>query len=143
MAILQTVPGVGSILSMTILYETHTVNRFKSPGRYSSYARTVKVDHSSAGKIAGIGHAKIGNPYLSWAFAEVCFQAKKNSPEIKRHFESLLATHSKQNALARLRHQFSVAVFFMLKNKVPFDIKRFCRIDKDDNSTGRLEQSTT
>ena len=143
MNILKSIPGVGNILALTILYETHTIDRFKSPARYSSYARTVKVDHSSAGKIAGIGHGKIGNPYLSWAFAEIVFQAKKNSPQIKRYFDSLLATHSKHNALARLRHHFSVAVFFMLKNKVPFDSKRFCTTDKDDTSTAGLEQSTT
>jgi|WetSurMetagenome_2_1015567.scaffolds.fasta_scaffold140829_1 transposase len=141
MTLLHSIPGVGNILAMTLLYETHTTERFKTPARYSSYARTVKVDHSSAGKIAGVSNHKIGNPYLSWAYAEVCFQAKKNNPQIKCYFDSLLTKHSKNTALSRLRHKFSVAAFYMLKNKVPFDIKRFCNIDKDDNPTGRLEKT--
>jgi transposase len=141
LTLLKTIPGVGNILAMTMLYETHTTERFKTPARYSSYARTVKVDHSSAGKITGINNHKIGNPYLAWAFAEVCFQAKKNNHEIKCYFDSLLTKHSKNNALSRMRHKFSVAVFYMLKNKVPFDLKRFCHTDKDDNSTAGLEKT--
>jgi transposase len=143
LSLLKSIPGVGNILAMTILYETHTVDRFKRPGRYASYARTVKVDHSSAGKISGGGHSKIGNPTLSWAFAEVCFQARMKSPEIRKYYDDLVKTRSSKNVLSRLRHHFAVVVFYMLKNKVPFDMKKFCGTGTNDNPTGGLEQTMT
>jgi transposase len=141
--LLKSIPGVGNILAMTILYETHTIDRFKRPGRYSSYARTVKVDHTSCGRITGGANAKIGNPYLSWAFAEVAFHARMKSTDIRAYYDALCKSRSPKNTLARLRHHFSVAVFYILKNKAPFDLKRFCHSGANDNSTVGLEKTMT
>jgi len=41
--LLQTIPGVGSVLGTTIALETGTIERFASPGNYASYARWVKL----------------------------------------------------------------------------------------------------
>jgi len=38
---LQTLPGVGSILALTITLETGDITRFRSAGDYDSYRRTV------------------------------------------------------------------------------------------------------
>ena len=67
---LQSIPGVGLILAMTLMYEVHTIDRFDSVGEFLSYSRLVRGNHSSAGKrYAATGH-KIGNPHLKCAFSE-------------------------------------------------------------------------
>lgn len=40
--LLQTIPGVGKILGLTLLYEIHTIEHFPSVQQFSSYARLVK-----------------------------------------------------------------------------------------------------
>src|SRR4029077_8505353 len=70
---LRTVPGIGPILALVLLYEMHQVERFEHVGQFLSYARLVRCVHESAGKQLGSGGKKIGNAHLRWAFAEaVC-----------------------------------------------------------------------
>src|SRR5262249_1369069 len=67
---LQTIPGVGKVLALVLLYEIHDIQRFASEGQFLSYARLVKPGHESAGKVIGSGGQKIGNAHLRWAFGE-------------------------------------------------------------------------
>jgi transposase len=71
LALLLSMPGIGKILGMTMLYEIHDVGRFARVQEFASYARLVKCEHSSGGKRKGSGGAKIGNAHLKWAFSEV------------------------------------------------------------------------
>lgn len=48
---LRTVPGIGKILSLVILYEIHNIRRFPRPQELASYARLVKCAKQSAGKV--------------------------------------------------------------------------------------------
>src|SRR5437660_4496030 len=57
---LQTIPGVGKVLALILLYEIHDVARFGSEGQFLSYARLVRCGHESAGKSLGSGGKKIG-----------------------------------------------------------------------------------
>ncbi len=47
---LRTIPGIGIILAMTILYEIGDINRFSSVQKFASYSRLVKCKAESAGK---------------------------------------------------------------------------------------------
>jgi transposase len=78
LALLTSVPGIGKVLALTILYEIHDISRFPSVRDFASYSRLVKCERSSAGKSLGSGGNKIGNAYLKWAFSEaaVLFIAK-------------------------------------------------------------------
>src|SRR5262249_56348120 len=67
---LQTLPGVGKVLALILLYEIQDIRRFGSEGQFLSYARLVRCGHESAGKQLGSGGQKIGNAHLRWAFAE-------------------------------------------------------------------------
>ncbi len=64
------IPGIGKILSMTILMEIGDINRFASAEKFASYARTVRSERTSNGKKKGENNRKCGNRYLSWAFME-------------------------------------------------------------------------
>jgi len=47
---LRSVPGIGKVLALTILYEIHDITRFDRVQEFASYARLVKCAHQSAGK---------------------------------------------------------------------------------------------
>jgi transposase len=48
--LLRSVPGIGKVLALTILYEVHDVHRFDRVQEFASYARLVKCAKESAGK---------------------------------------------------------------------------------------------
>ena len=47
---LRSVPGIGKVLSLTILSEIHDIARFDRVQEFASYARLVKCHHESGGK---------------------------------------------------------------------------------------------
>jgi transposase len=125
LVVLKTIPGVGKILALTILYEIHTIDRFPRVQDFSSYCRLVKPEHTSANKRVGSGGAKIGNAHLKWAFSEaaVCFLHRnpRGQAEIKR----LRKRYGDGKALSILAARLGRATYFMLKQKQAFDMKRF------------------
>jgi transposase len=125
LALLRTVKGLGPILCLTILYEIHTIKRFPTVQKFSSYARVVKVERSSHGKMCGSKNNKIGNPYLRWAFAQLAISAQRFYPSMKEHTQRLIKKFGMRKAYSLLAHKFAVAVYYMLKNKTVFDIKQF------------------
>jgi len=60
-ALLQTVPGIGETLGLTLLYEIGEIERFPTVKDFLSYCRLVKGTVASAGKIKGLRGAKLGN----------------------------------------------------------------------------------
>ncbi len=125
--ILLSIPGVGVILALTILYEIGTIDRFPSVQNFSSYARLVKCDRTSARKKAGGGNQKIGNPYLKWAFGEIITQAQTTSAVIAKFYQRLQSKFGSARARSIIAHRFGVAVYFMLKNKTVFDENLFVK----------------
>lgn len=123
--ILLSVPGIGDMLSLVILYECHQIDRFPSPQKFSSYARLVKCKHTSNGKITKGGNPKIGNPYLKWAIGDIIVQAARTSPLIQKYYQNLQARFGKARAKSIIAHKFGVAIYYMLKNKQCFNEKRF------------------
>ena len=67
---LQSVPGIGQILALVILYEIQDIARFPRVQDFVSYCRLVKCAKESNGKRLGTSGKKIGNVHLRWAFAE-------------------------------------------------------------------------
>ncbi|HSF32160.1 MAG TPA: transposase, partial [Candidatus Tectomicrobia bacterium] len=80
--LLQTVPGIGKILSFVLLYEVHDINRFPRVQDFISSCRLVKCSKESAGKRPGTSGAKIGKAHLNWAF----FRSRRVVP--RRPFSS-------------------------------------------------------
>lgn len=128
--LLLTIPGVGDILSLIILYETHDITRFKTVQRYSSYCGVVKCERSSAGKTVGAKNNNIRNPYLKWAFGEIILVAQRCEPRIAKLYERMKAKYGTGRAKSLMAHRFAVATYFMLKNKQGFDVDRFLQTSK-------------
>jgi transposase len=68
--LLQTVPGIGKILSLVLRYAIHQIDRFPSGQDFASYCRLVKCAKASGGKRSGTSGKKSGNAHLKWAFSE-------------------------------------------------------------------------
>src|ERR671930_749851 len=105
--LLQTVPGIGKILSLVLLYEIHDIQRFPSVQDFVSYCRLVKCAKESAGKRYGTAGAKIGNAYLKWAFSEAAVLFLRDHPAGRKYLPRLERKHSKGKALTVLAHKLA------------------------------------
>src|SRR5438132_461272 len=70
LAVLQSTPGVGPVLSLTILLEIDTIERFDTRQQFCSYARLCGAVQESDNKRVGLGNRKAGNAWLKCAFSE-------------------------------------------------------------------------
>jgi transposase len=66
--LLRSIPGVGRILGLILLYEIHDIRRFPRVQDFVSYCRLVKCPRESGGKKFGAKNTKVGNHHLKWAF---------------------------------------------------------------------------
>ena len=98
---LQSVPGIGKLLSLVVLYEIHDIARFPRVQDFVSSCRLVKCAKESAGKRSGTSGAKIGNAYLQWAFSAAAVLFLRNHP-------------AGQNYLARLEHKHGTGKAFTI-----------------------------
>ncbi len=122
---LRSVPGIGKILSLVILYEIHDIARFPSVQHFASYARLVKCPKISAGKRTGSGGAKIGNAHLKWAFSEAAVLSLRGNPDAQTWLARVAAKHGKPKALSILAHKLGRTVYFLLAKERAFEMKKF------------------
>jgi len=127
---LRTVPGIGQVLAMTILYEIEDISRFPRVQEFVSYARLVKGQiwrsriANSAGKKLGTQGGRMGNRHLKWAFSEAAILYLRESERAKRCVSRLEARHGKGKALSILSAKLGRAVYFMMRRQEAFDEDR-------------------
>ena len=63
-------PGIGTILSLVLLYAMPQIARFPRVQDCASYCRLITCAQESGGKRFGTSGNKIGNAHLTWAFSE-------------------------------------------------------------------------
>ena len=121
---LQTVPGIGIVLALTIMLETGDIRRFTQVGNYASYCRCVGSIRLSNGKQKGKGNAKNGNRYLSWAFVEAANFAIRYNDTIKRYYQRKQAKTNKIVAIKAVAHKLARACYYIMRDQVEFDLQK-------------------
>jgi transposase len=122
---LRSIPGVGKVLALVLLYEIHDIRRFPEVGQFLSYARLVRCSHESAGKKQGTGGNKIGNAHLKWAFSEAACLFLRESDRAKQWLARREKKHGKARALGALAARLGRAVYHLLRKGQAFDVERF------------------
>lgn len=121
---LLTVPGVGTILAMTISLETGDIGRFQGSGNFASYCRCVKSSRTSNEKKKGENNRKNGNKYLAWAFVEAANHCIQFCEEAKAYFQRKMSRTNRVVATKALASKMAKACYFMMRDGVPFKKER-------------------
>lgn len=121
---LLTVPGIGTVLGLTVMLEAGDIRRFPTVGDYASYCRCVESIRTSNGKKTGKGNRKNGNRYLAWAYIEAANFAKRYYPVITRYFTKKVAKTNKAVAIKTVGHKLARASYYVMRDNVPFDEER-------------------
>lgn len=124
---LKTVPGIGDVLALTILYEVHSIERFPTVQTFCSYCRLVKCAKESAGKRLGTAGSRIGNAHLKWAFSEAAILFIRGNDQAQAFLARMTKKFGKGKAISILAHKLGRAVYFMMKRKDVFDQAYFFR----------------
>jgi transposase len=122
---IRSIPGIGRILGLVILYEIHEINRFPKVQDFVSYCRLVKSAKESAGKRLGSSGKKIGNVHLKWAFSEAAVLFLRRNPEARRYREKLQKKHGKAKSLSILAHKLARTTYYILRRKEVFHMETF------------------
>jgi transposase len=127
LAALQSTPGVGKVLSLTILLEIDTIDRFDTRQQFCSYARLCGAVQSSDNKRCGVGNRKAGNAWLKWAFSEAAVLSAQKDERIGGLLNRLASRLGKAKAYSALAHKLGRAFYHMLHTREVFDVQRFVR----------------
>lgn len=118
----QTLPGIGMAIGLTVVLESGDFKRFASAGNYASYCRAVKSERSSNGKKKGKNNAKNGNRYLAWAFIEAATYAARYDPTIGAWYERKKRKSGVAKAKKALACKLAKAVWHVMDGR-DFDVK--------------------
>jgi len=121
---LMTIPGIGKILAVTVLYEVGEISRFLNPKHFSSYCRLIPgITQSGSSCRRGRG-SKQGNANLKWAFSQAAIYAVRYYPKIRRSYDRHLRRHQgrarKLIAYNIIAHKLAVAAFHVLRNETVY-----------------------
>jgi transposase len=121
---LKTVPGIGTILALTIMLETGDIRRFVSVGNFASYCRCVGSQRISNGKRKGSGNTKNGNKYLGWAFVEAANYAIRFNARIKSFYQRKKSKTNGIVAIKAVAHKLCRACYYIMRDRVAFDLTK-------------------
>jgi transposase len=121
---LNTLPGVGRVLGMTITMEVGEIGRFKSAGDFASYCRAVDARRTSNEKSKGCNNRKCGNKYLGWAFVEAANFAKRYNEPCRRWFDRKAARTNTVLATKALACKLAKAAWHVMAHNVDYDAER-------------------
>lgn len=121
--LLETLPGVGKILAVTIRYEIDDIGRFLSAQKLCSYAGLVPSTYSSGGKTYQGKITKQGNRWLRWAMIEAAQQASRIDPWFGEVYGRIEKKGKKKARVAVARKLLEI-VYRIWKEKRPYE-KRY------------------
>jgi transposase len=121
---LNTLPGVGRILGMTITMEVGDIRRFAGPGNFASYCRAVDSKRTSNEKKKGDNNGKCGSKYLAWAFVEAANFARRSGGCCRRWFDRKAARTGLVIATKALACKLAKAAWHVMAENVEYDERR-------------------
>jgi len=121
---LQTIPGVGIILCLTIMLEVGDIKRFPKVGNFTSYCRKVPTAWTSNEKKKGKGNKKNGNKYLAWAFSEAAELARRFDETARSYYNRKAAKTKIMVARGALAHKLARAAYYIIRDGVEFDHRK-------------------
>lgn len=120
LALIQSVPGVGFIIALTILCECGDIRRFDSIDELSSYAGLCpRVTQS--GETAHHGHiSKQGPPILRWVLQQAAWVAIRCDPNARRIYARIAKRAGSKKAVTALARKLLSYAWSVCRQGHPF-----------------------
>ena len=120
MVFLMQIPGLGIVLSMTVLSAIGDISRFEHAKNLIGYAGLGAGVHDSGLKHQGKGITKAGRKELRWAMVEAAWGAVRSDLYWKTQFENLKKRGKHANeAIVAIARKMLVAIWHVLSKREP------------------------
>lgn len=123
--LLESMPGIGEILSNSIQYEVGDIGRFGSAAGLAAYAGTTPRVHSSGGKTRYGKLRKDVNHYLKWAYIEAANSICTHQKSYPNRFVTKLYKRIKQRkgyapAIGAVARHLAESTYWVLAKHEPY-----------------------
>lgn len=120
MVFLMQIPGLGVVLSMTVLSAIGDVTRFEHAKNLVGYAGLGAGVHDSGKKHQGKGITKSGRKELRWAMVEAAWGATRSDPYWRAQYEHLKKRGKHSNeAIVAIARKLLVSIWHVLTKREP------------------------
>jgi transposase len=118
--LLQTMPGIGPLISLTFASEIGEVSRFQSASKLVGYAGLAPRISQSGERSQTGALSKAGSRTLRWAAVEAANQAWRRSNPFHAHYLRIAARHGKNPAKSAVARKLLIAAWHMLSRDQAF-----------------------
>jgi transposase len=115
--LLESMPGVGVLLSQLIVAEIGEISRFASAEKLCSYAGLVPSLHQTGQTIYRGPCPKQGNKFLRWAMVEAAQVTARKDPLIKAFYDRIKRKKGPQKATVAVARKLLTIVYQILTKK--------------------------
>src|SRR5215216_1168288 len=118
--LLDTIPGIGDLLGLTLASEIGDVARFGSPRKLIGYAGLAPSVHQSGDRSRTGALSKAGSRTLRWAAVEAAQHAWRPTNPWHQLYEDLAARAGKNPAKSAVARKILIAAWHVLSRQQPF-----------------------
>jgi transposase len=115
------IPGVGIIVTMTILSAIGDIRRFESPKKLVGYAGLGAGVHDSGQTHRGKGITKFGRKELRWALVEAAWQGIRATPRWRAEYDALCKRKHPNQAIVAIARKLLVTLWYLLNNREAYN----------------------
>jgi hypothetical protein len=115
------IPGVGIIVTMTILSAIGDIGRFESPKKLVGYAGLGAGVHDSGQKHRDKGITKFGRKELRWAWVEAGWQAIRANPRWRAQYDELCKRKHPNPAIVAIARKLLVTLWYLLNRQAAYN----------------------
>ena len=119
--LLMSIPGVGTIVAMSVLTEIYDVTRFKNEKQFASYLGLIPTCHSSGDKEFHGEMTFRGNKQLGPMIIETCWVAISRDYGLGQAYIAYRRKVGPQKAIVKIARKMSNIIFSVLKNKRTYE----------------------
>ncbi|MBI5710488.1 MAG: IS110 family transposase [Candidatus Eisenbacteria bacterium] len=121
---LQTVPGVGPIVALTVLAVFSDVRRFPTAKHAASYAGLVASTYDSGERVQHGRITRRGSNELRSMLCEAAHHAGRPSHPLNPYFSSLCVRRGYKMAVVAVAHRLCRILYAMLRHGTDFDLSK-------------------
>lgn len=114
-------PGVGIVVTMTILSAIGEIQRFPSAKKLVGYAGFGAGVEDSGQKHRDKGITKFGRKELRWALVEAAWQAIRSNPRLRAEYDQLCQRKHPNQAIVAIARKLLVTLWYLLSRQEAYD----------------------
>ena len=120
--LLTSAPGIGHITGLMLAAEISDIKRFPSVKKFCCYGGLASSTHQSANTQYNGHIIKEANKYIRFAVLEAVPHAIKQDPKLFGFYKKIERAKGKKRARIAVARKILVAIYYMLKNNMPYKI---------------------